>query len=406
VWVLQPEQRVPDQHYSVLQSTLTLLMPQQRQTLSSERARTVPSGRRPFDLLVCPEAFLAWSELPGVLECLEDIHATGAVHMGLHGDSGHLITKPAARDMLQLLENNRVHERDLQSIREWLESQHSGDRFNFAALLQIDKEGHRRACIHPKVVRSSDETSGSADESMTEANILKLVTLQPEVSKFPKMNVQPLICADALAGGSAELPEGPIGALNGEVVSCADNHVDLVSVPTWTATIDSKNDASVQLWHQLFRESFERAAFRADRWRHHHAYFILANYGTGPHGTRAGASGIFCPAPLPKKGLPRWLCVHRYGRPNEPPKGDNQWQDPSLYDEDPGNWSVLAYMVTMRSRTSTQADAQERCRLLAFTICASLSSECSLTKTPSITDCETWSLQRNGTVWEECDDDD
>jgi len=279
---------------------------------SHQRDDLPPTRPEPFDLLTFPEAFLPSDTLLEFLRVVGSRSISlGCIHAGLRppvraASGTHLF---AARELHELVEGLKqvatLHGEDLQFFSAWLKEQGSNERFNVGCLFTVDAEQRIRICLHPKLVRSQFEESPFHDRHMKEANLLSLVTLKPTDKDLSLITIQPLICSDVLKLDTDQPINHPIEAITAhrscfpEVLS---DHVDVVSVATCTPnTVRTGMDSRKFEWHQQFRKSFERAASEDQCRRHHHAAFVLANFGwieKKPTEKPGGLSGVFFPLPV------------------------------------------------------------------------------------------------------------
>lgn len=362
VYVVEPRAYSPKDHASIFWAALDHFLPQLPADFALGSSHAVrgyaPAYTEPFDLLTFPEAFLDSNTL---LECLQFIDASGiansCVHVGLRppdkDKATHLFK---ATDLVELIQRLRaidaLHAPDLDAFADWLMEQRPADRFNVGCVFMVDPEYRIRICLHPKLVRSKFEVSVFRDRHMKEADLISLITLEPEDKQLSPITIQPLICSDALKLPTDRPENHPIEAVTRHR-SCfqqvKSDHVDIVSIAACTpnvATDDATNEQSKPLylaWHQLFRESFVRAASDDDCRRHHMAAFVLSNYrnvAEYPKQIWGGLSGTFIPLPVTKgtysdtRFIAQTQCVYAHfpDEASEHERPDkNRWEDGDIH---------------------------------------------------------------------------
>jgi hypothetical protein len=329
-----------------------------------------------FDLVTFPEAFLPQDDLLSVLRQvseLAEIASLGCVHVGLRPSSDadqHLFRADALRAFVKsILSVPRICKDDLTSFSSWLISQPDDYQFNIGCLFTIDAHQSVRICLHPKLVRSKYETSPLHDNHMTEADLLTLVTLQPENKALLSITLQPLICSDALSLETDRPNNRPLEAVN-TAADCfgktPPDHVDIISVATCNPQPEQKiAENRRRQWHQQFRSSFVRTASDPAMTRHHFSTFVLANFGVLREYNPGGLSGAFIPIPLSYYKFPSFVTIDAWGRPKESHNLDNIWYQPYGDIRERGENSSLGYIAAL---DPFGKDSHALARMLGFTI--------------------------------------
>jgi hypothetical protein len=352
VYVVEPREYCATDHGIIFKAALDSLINTENMHVDSYSAEPITKILEPFDLVTFPEAFLSSGELVSVLKKISELGSLGCVHVGLRPSAeGHHLYKVAElKELINSLSNvPNISTNDFVPFNHWLNMQTGEDQFNIACLFTIDAHQSVRVCLHPKLVRSQYETSPIHERHMKEANLLTLVTLQPEDRVLPSITLQPLICADALFLDTDRPNNRPMEAVNTSAncfESLPPDHIDIVSVATCTPQKDL-NNATYRQWHQQFRNSFVRAAADPVLARHHNATFVLSNYGRFGKEDPAGLSGAFIPIPLRNVMFPPFVTVSAWGRPTEFPEHDNTWSQPTEEHPLGMEWSSLGYIASL-----------------------------------------------------------
>jgi hypothetical protein len=184
---------------------------------------------------------------------------------------------------------------------------------------------------------------------MTEANLLTLVTLQPENKALLSVTLQPLICADALFLDTDRPHCRPLEAVTAYAECFGEmppDHVDIVSVVTCTPQneFEYPGIGRFRKWHQQFRDSFIRAASDTDLSRHHFSTFVLSNF-LEIQGSHGGLSGAFLPIPLSSDEFPPYVIISAWGRNSS--ESDNSWSEPVPNTTLGKKWSSLGYIASL-----------------------------------------------------------
>lgn len=361
VRVVEPANYEPGSHGELFNAALTAMIERPRAALDTYAETAPRSDPRQFDLVTFPEAFIDGETLIAALKIFRMCGPSGCVHTGLRAQEGD-----AARHLFQLEEVSALKtlieetlpsaNEDLRGFSAWLEGQDAGDGFNLGCLFLNDAEGETRICLHPKLVRSKFETSPFREDSLCEANLLTLVTLEPQQKQFGTITLQPLICSDALSLETDAGRDAPMAAVNrfaGCFGDAPPDHVDIVSVATCTpqAAKALTETKEARIWHERFRTSFLAAAREPQCARHHFAAIVLANFqeiGSKP----AGLSGVFLPVAANPVDLGPSVTVSLWGRPGggDP---DNRW---SKADEGGlSEWQSRGFIAGLAPDASTAA---------------------------------------------------
>lgn len=368
VFTVEPRVYSPESHDDIFNAVLNVIIDPVIQPVDPYQHAEASSGYESFDLVTFPEAFLTAEHLIEVLHVVSRLGKLGCVHVGLRPSSAtrHLFNLNEISRLLSSLRNTGcVLESDLESFSEWLSGQSKKGYFNLGCLFTIDSQQQVRICLHPKIVRSKYETSALEERHMTEANLLTLVTLEPENHNIPSTTIQPLICSDMLPYQTDVPHARPLEAINNDS-GCFEerppDYIDIVSVVTCTPQVPTSS-RTVMKWHQQFRERFFRAASDDTLSRHQYASFILSNFGHVPSGV-GGLSGAFYPLNLRHYQFPDYVRVSVYGSPNRG-VDDNCWSPPEGGITQLEDWSSFGYIVSLNSLDMHPvADAY----LLGFTI--------------------------------------
>lgn len=349
VYVVEPREYSPKTHTEIFNAALnSLVIPESSRVDPYFTELTIKAAEH-FDLITFPEAFLLKDDLLSILAWITELERLGCVHVGLRlSNEQHLFKVGEIRDLVDsLLRIPKIDKTDLTMFSEWLAMQSDSCQFNIGCLFTIDAKQSVRICLHPKLVRSQYETSPLHENHMTEADLLTIVTLQPEDKIFLTITLQPLICSDVLFLGSDRPNSMPLHAIN----ACADcfdktppDHIDIVSVTTCTPQPE-KEGGIQRRWHQQFRNSFVRAASDPELTRHHFSTFVLSNFGMLPKDIPGGLSGAFTPTPLRNNNFPKYLKIWAWGRPKEEPESDNSWFQLDGDAHASEKWSSLGYIA-------------------------------------------------------------
>ena len=368
VRVVEPANYEPGSHGELFNAALTAMIERPRVALDTYTETAPRSDPRQFDLVTFPEAFIDGETLIAALEIFRVCGPSGCVHTGLRAKEGdaarHLFHLEEVSALKTLIEEMLpTAKEDLRDFSAWLDVQDSGDRFNLGCLFLNDAEGETRICLHPKLVRSKFEMSPFREDSLCEANLLTLVTLEPQQKQFGTITLQPLICSDALNLETDSGRDAPMTAINrfaGCLGDVPPDHVDIVSVATCTPqtakALTETKDA--RIWHERFRTSFLAAAREPQCARHHFAAIVLANF-QEIESKPAGLSGVFLPVAANPVDLGPGVTVSLWGRPGggDP---DNRW---SKADEGGlRDWQSRGFIAGLAPDASTAA------RIFGFTI--------------------------------------
>ncbi len=366
--VVEPQTYEPKAHTELFNAALTAMIERPRETLDPYASAAFMPEPRQFDLITFPEAFIDGETLCRALESFQLCGPSGCVHTGLRAraDEGkrHLFRLEEVRSLKTALEAAVPAAReDLTAFTTWLAEQDPRDGFNLGCLFLNDAQGRTRICLHPKLVRSKFETSPFREDSLCEANLLTLVTLEPRQKQFGTITLQPLICSDALTLETDSGRDAPMPAV-GRFADCLGeappDHVDVVSVATCTPqpVIALSEKTEARIWHERFRTSFIAAAREPSCSRHHFAAIVLANFqgiGTKP----AGLSGVFLPVPADPVDLGPGVTVSLWGRPSKD-EPDNRWSragEAGLKD-----WQARGFLASLKP------DGQNAARIFGFAI--------------------------------------
>lgn len=352
VYVVEPHEYNPRDHAAIFKGALSSLVNSERSRVDPYVAAPAIETVEPFDLITFPEAFLPIDDFLSVLVQISCLAALGCVHVGLRptvDGKQHLFKVNALKDfIISLSAVPNISTKDLAPFSDWLSVQSDEDLFNIGCIFTIDAHQSVRVCLHPKLVRSQFETSPFSDAHMKEANLLTLVTLQPENRALLSITIQPLICSDALFLDTDMPNNRPLEAVNSNA-NCFEisppDHIDIVSVATCTPHPEH-NNAEYRQWHQQFLDSFISAPRDAELARHHHSIFVLSNYGIFPKNVPAGLSGAFLPIPLRDFEVPSFVSISAWGHPKQS-KLKNNWS--SLAGDPPlgKDWSSLGYIASL-----------------------------------------------------------
>jgi hypothetical protein len=352
VHVVEPREYKPKEHGAIFKAALSSLVNTERSRLDPYAPGPVVGTFEPFDLITFPEAFLPIDELVSALVKVSYLESLGCVHVGLRPlvDGQHLFNVKELEDLVTSLSAiPKICSDDLTPFSEWLCMQPKDHVFNIGCVFTIDAFQSVRICLHPKLVRSPFETSPTHEKHMNEANLLTLVTLQPEDRTFLSITLQPIICSDTL-GLDTDIPNSrPLEALNNNA-DCFDtappDHVDIVSVATCTPH-PKEQSAGYRQWHPMFLDAFFRAASDPAFPRHHYSTFILSNFGVFPSGAPSGLSGAFIPIPLNNPEFPPFVTVSAWGRPKIPSGLSNSWAQATGDTPLGKEWSSLGYVASL-----------------------------------------------------------
>lgn len=369
VRVVEPRCLDPKNHVKLLNAVVEELlnpvtMPRDRFDDATEQ----PVARR-YDLVTFPEAFAPSDAIVAVADALRGQGPSGCLHIGLRPDSdgpSHLFSPKAALALTERLEMLiEPGLGDLVGFKAWLSKQVSSEPFNLGCVLAVDAQSKLRVCLHPKLVRSKFEINRHPEHHMREANLLTLITLVPNNSRFGTVTLQPLICSDALDLDTDSGLPSPIPAVTSYANCLPDppNHVDVVSVATCTPQPEGilENGRRYRAWHVQFLDAFRAAAEKPDRARHHYASFILSNYGE-MDGKPGGLSGAFLPV---SPGFPTCdaeVSVSCWGRPKKSAV-NNMWS--TSEDDALGSWDSRGFVAGL---DPFAPGATSEARVLAFDV--------------------------------------
>jgi hypothetical protein len=339
VYVVEPGIYDPPNHAAIFNATVTALSSPAQQLLDPFTPAHVPVTYDKFDLVTFPEAFLPAEDLTQSLVQISKLPDFGCVHVGLRPgatDDTHLFSVSDVQALLAGLSGIAPHlTTDLKHIAKWLAKQAANCRFNIGCLFAIDAKGRLRVCIHPKMVKSKYEVSPLPEHNMTEANLLTLITLQPQDKAFLSVTLQPLLCSDALQLDTDHPGRLPIEGVNTGAACLGGSppdQVDIVSVATCTPQPQTPvlGGSPYRQWHQHFRSTFQHAGDTGAWPRHYHCTFVLANFHTVPNsdvGVPGGLSGVFVPVPTASDVYPPFVLVSSFGK--DVKGADNTWSIPS-----------------------------------------------------------------------------
>jgi hypothetical protein len=292
------------------------------------------------------------------------------VHVGLRPcEDRHLFQVNELQELVMALGGlPNVDPNDLVNFSHWLNAQNLGHYFNVGCLFTVDAKQKMRVCLHPKLVRSKWEVGALAENHMTEANLLTLVTLHPVDKLLKTVTVQPLLCSDALDLATDRGECGPLEAVNREAESLSENppdHIDVVSIATCTPQKEIRSEKGERhlAWHQEFKSSFVRAASSDALARHHYAAFVLSNFRTVTENRPAGLSGAFLPVRLRDDTYDDFITISCYGRPN--PQSENGWSPADEGYPTAIKWQsrgYLAYLERLKDRLDPTG------RIFGFTV--------------------------------------
>jgi hypothetical protein len=396
IYVVEPREYKPQEHGEIFNAALTSLISAPSVPVDPFTKDIINVAAEHFDLVTFPEAFLPQEDLLSVLRQvseLAEISSLGCVHVGLRPSPGtdqHLFTADELRNFVKsLLYIPRICKGDLEPFASWLQSQPDDCQFNVGCLFTIDAHQSLRICLHPKLVRSRFEASPLHDKHMTEADLLTLVTLQPENKALLSITLQPLICSDALSLDTDRPNNRPLEAVNTDA-DCfgkmPPDHIDIISIATCTPQREQGgSDNRHRRWHQQFRNSFVNAASNPAMARHYFSTFVFSNFGALPEYTEGGLSGAFMPIqlPFPYSEFPKFLTIHAWGRPKEPPGADNTWYQPYDSNHNKRGWSSLGYVAAI---DPFKKDSHAFAHMLGFTIARLLRHSSSWRPTDGLTD--------------------
>jgi hypothetical protein len=362
-------------HGDIFNAALSSLIVQQPVLVDDYKKYNSPPPLEPFDLVTFPEAFLPTDRLLSTLDFVARSGLQGCIHVGLRpsaNENRHLFSVDelwAFIDKLKTLEN--LNKSDLDHFSDWLRDQRRGLKFNVGCLFTVDSEGEVRICLHPKLVRSKIEFSALIEGHMEEANLLTVVTLHPINKKLLTINIQPILCSDALRLPTDRPDNKPLEAIHAyaECLSKAPpDHIDVVSVATCTVQkeVSSPKSAPYRTWHEEFRDTFRRTASDDGLARHHFAVFILSNFRMISKVLPGGLSGAFVPMdpgnfPSESRSLD-FVSVSQWGKPRSDAQdvaqgANNRW---SIPEDDVMPWSGLSYIASLSSFSGGASSAIAR----------------------------------------------
>ena len=307
----------------ILQS---FIVPQLTDVGGSVRSASRPP--EPFDLMTFPEAFTSPQALITVLRSVRRLGAIGCVHVGLHSaldEKSHLFPVDEIRQLLDEIRGiPEIEADDLREFDAWLSKQKTGDRFNIGCLFAVDARRRVRVCLHPKMVPSQYEYSGFEEKHMAEGNLLSVVTLEPQDSRYTTINIQPLLCSDVLPLPTNVPMRRPLLGINVGALTAASrapDHIDIVSVATCTPQQSLAKEPGGRQWHEKWRSAFLSASEQLQK--HRTSIFVLSNYAQFPGGRPGGLSGAYVPRPLGGSApFPHFVFAHAY---QQDPDGQMMW---------------------------------------------------------------------------------
>lgn len=369
VHVIEPSLYDPPCHAAIFNAAITALIQPAVPELSAAGGGQ-PLPPVPFNLATFPEAFLPSADLVLALQTVATLDACGCVHVGLRPDDTkrHLFSPGQLNELVaQLRAIPNLEQDDLADFCGWLEQQSTTALFNVGCLFAIDASGKLRICLHPKVVRSKFEVGMEHEATMTEANLLTLVTLQPVDRRYLSVTIQPLLCSDALNLATDQPNARPLPAITADNGACfaelCPDQIDLVSLATCTPQPDySKGGMSYSQWHPEFQETFRRAVSDDELLKHHHCVFVLSNFRMLEDGRRGGLSGGFIPVPFLHVPVPTFIRVSVYGHP----AGDHapdEWSNPTHSIGPKTKWKNEGYIAALENGSEPIL-----ARMIAFTI--------------------------------------
>jgi hypothetical protein len=322
MYVVEPKAYAPQRHGEVFDAVLRdFFDTASDQAVMGDVSTTI---REPVeaDLIVFPEAFLAAEDLIRAMVGFVELNFQCCVHVGLRPDSENLNHLFSRHDIKSLLSELKcipsVQTDDLKGFEVWFDKQKAGSRFNLGCMFLVEPTGSVRVCLHPKAVRASVEYSALADDHMTEANLLSLVTLVPPNRRYMSVTIQPLICADALTLPRDSMIPNPIRAFVDSSAAAFPklpaDHIDIVSLSLCTPVAESaQGNEKHRRWRHEFESAFLDAGRRDDCFRHYFASFVMANFdGIGKR--RGGLSGACMPVPVHAGSYPKGVSVWSYGK--------------------------------------------------------------------------------------------
>lgn len=385
--MVEPEEYKPSSHVAVFNAILSQFLSPEPEAVDNF-SNAIPITFEAFDLLTFPEAFLPADALVDTLNSIAGMESIGCVHVGLRPDginASHLFSVAQLNALVTSLRGNaQVETADLNDFSDWLSVQGARMHFNVGCLFTIDNTRRLRVCLHPKLVRSVYELSQMPEKHMTEANLLTVVSLRPANRSMLSINIQPLICSDALQIGTDTGGPGPIAALHRHADAFNDlpEHIDIVSIATCTPQVPtSPQDACRRAWHPAFLASFVSAASDDTFGRHRFATFVLSNFRTLAGPLDGGLSGCFLPIARKRQAdLPEFVVHSSWGRPKD---GQNRWS----FDRDEfssSGWSELGHVISLSPDIQT---ADQDVRVFGFSIHRMMRDFSRWTGGSGLTDC-------------------
>lgn len=286
-YVVEPALYEPKSHSNIFDATINLFIESRPRPIDPYAQDVSVDPPLRFDLVTFPEAFLPPERLLDILRYIGQLDSFGCVHVGLRPsatDRNHLFLVPALEKLVEELRSvEGIVQADLDAFQTWLIGQRRDARFNVGCLFTVDADRQVRVCLHPKMVQSKYEGSPLEEKNMEEANLLTVVTLRPANKAFKTVIVQPLLCSDATHLPTKRGGSRPLEALQRDAICLGNDppdHVDVVSVATCTPQVPgpSSKAPKYRIWHDKFRDTFERAAGDDALGRHHFATFVLSNF--------------------------------------------------------------------------------------------------------------------------------
>lgn len=370
IYVVEPYRYAPDEHAAVFNAAINSLVSPVVPEVSDSTDYSIPYDAGPFDLVTFPEAFLPVDAFLAALEPIAKLPRCGCVHVGLRPSSGeqHLFKVSELKTLVEKIgampgvENN-----DLSSFKKWIDDQSLGRLFNLGCVFAVDADRRLRVCLHPKIIKSKFEIGMLHENSMTEADLLTLISLVPRDKRFLAITIQPLLCSDALNGDTDRPGARPLYAVNEDNGACfgemSTDHIDVVSLATCTPQPEYgiPQDSHPQ-WHPAFQETFYRAASDDALWKHHHAVFAFSNFRMVAEERSGGLSGGFIPVSLSDTRIPEFISVSVWGRPETPPTAD-KWSAPNEAVGANRAWRSHGYIASLRPTIPENA-----ARMIGFTV--------------------------------------
>lgn len=371
VYVVEPYSYSPEEHAVLFYAAIENLVNPRAQEIDAAHGESMALAAETFDLVTFPEAFLPSSDLITALMAISSLPSCGCVHVGLRPScdaSQHLFKVSELKVLVQQLQDiPNLEKEDLVPFSDWLGIQHSGKLFNIGCLFSIDATGKLRVCLHPKIVKSKFEIGMLHEMSMSEADMLTLVTLVPTNKRFRSVTIQPLLCSDVLNLETDRPDARPLYAVNTDDGKCfgedCPEHVDIVSLATCTPQPEYRSETGFYYqWQPEFQDAFRRAAADDALSKHHHALFVLSNFRTISDGKLGGLSGAFIPVPLAENHAPPYLTISVWGYPKSY-RSPTRWSHSADTILGASGWASSGYIASLQN-TNSEVVA----RMVGFTI--------------------------------------